>query len=73
MDLFYSMYATICVLAFLASYVTTSEADYCLAEDDQPYLYFSSKTAYHFVHGKNAVHDFQTVKSKYIFYAIIFL
>lgn len=43
-------------------HVTARDVDYCYADDDDPYLFFSSATAYHFVHdGKNR---YQTIPSE---------
>ncbi|XP_033215557.1 multiple inositol polyphosphate phosphatase 1 isoform X2 [Belonocnema kinseyi] len=45
------MYAITVFLAFLAYHVTARESDYCLANDNEPYLYFGTKSAYNFMHG----------------------
>lgn len=39
------------------------EVDFCFVDEDDPYLYMATKTAYHFVHGGKI--RFQTVPSKY--------
>lgn len=37
---------------FLTCFVTGRESEYCLADDDNPYLYFATKSAYNFMHGE---------------------
>ncbi|KYN12703.1 Multiple inositol polyphosphate phosphatase 1 [Trachymyrmex cornetzi] len=42
------------VASFLASpsvHVLARDVDFCFADEDDPYLYMATKTAYHFVHG----------------------
>lgn len=39
------------LLASSSIHVLARDADFCLAEEDNPYLYMATKTAYHFVHG----------------------
>lgn len=53
------------VTSLLASsnvHVLARNVDYCFADEDEPYLYMATKTAYHFVHGDKT--QFQTVPSK---------
>ncbi|XP_018052894.1 PREDICTED: multiple inositol polyphosphate phosphatase 1-like [Atta colombica] len=42
------------IASFLASpsiHVLARDVDFCFADEDNPYLYMATKTAYHFVHG----------------------
>ncbi|XP_024947003.1 multiple inositol polyphosphate phosphatase 1 isoform X3 [Cephus cinctus] len=39
------------IVAFLSSQIIARDHDYCYADDDNPYLYMATKTAYQFVHG----------------------
>ena len=55
------------IFALLACNVAGRESDYCLAEDENPYLYFSTKSAYHFMRGKNAKKDYNDVYGKYLY------
>ncbi|XP_017882163.1 multiple inositol polyphosphate phosphatase 1-like [Ceratina calcarata] len=45
------MNASLFFLIFLISHVYARDVDYCFADEDDPYLYMATKTAYHFVHG----------------------
>lgn len=60
------MPAPLLLLLLAVSFLTSSnigvlarDEDYCFAEEDDPYLYMATKTAYHFVHGGKT--RFQTV------------
>ncbi|XP_025156959.1 multiple inositol polyphosphate phosphatase 1 isoform X1 [Harpegnathos saltator] len=44
---------------FKCFHVFARDVDYCFADEDDPYLYMATKTAYHFVHGGKT--RFQTV------------
>ncbi|XP_043599293.1 multiple inositol polyphosphate phosphatase 1-like isoform X2 [Bombus pyrosoma] len=45
-------------LTFLISHVYARDGDSCFADEDDPYLYMATKTAYHFVHaGKTRFQD----------------
>jgi len=53
------------IASFLASpsiHVLARDVDFCFADEDNPYLYMATKTAYHFVHGGKT--RFQTLPSK---------
>jgi len=41
--------------------VLARDVDFCFADEDDPYLYMATKTAYHFVHGGKT--RFQSVPS----------
>lgn len=57
------MNAYVLFLTFLISHVYARDVDFCFADEDDPYLYMATKTAYHFVHaGKTR---FQDVPSEY--------
>jgi len=51
------------LLALPSIHVLARDVDFCFADEDNPYLYMATKTAYHFVHGGKT--RFQTVPSKY--------
>ncbi|XP_076302732.1 multiple inositol polyphosphate phosphatase 1-like [Lasioglossum baleicum] len=43
---------------FLIGHVCARDVDFCFADEDDPYLYMATKTAYHFVHtGKTRFQD----------------
>lgn len=48
---------------FLNTHVRARDVDFCFVDENDPYLYMSTKTAYHFVHGDRT--RFQSVPSKY--------
>lgn len=63
------MIAHLLFTVFLVSHVYARDVDFCFADEDDPYLYMATKTAYHFVHaGKTR---FQDVPSKYIINNIV--
>lgn len=51
------------LLASPSVHVLARDVDFCFVDEDDPYLYMGTKTAYHFVHGGKT--RFQTVPSKY--------
>ncbi|CAK9816946.1 Multiple inositol polyphosphate phosphatase 1 [Anthophora quadrimaculata] len=52
------MNKSVLFLIFLISHVYTRDVDYCFVDEDDPYLYMATKTAYHFVHaGKTRFQD----------------
>lgn len=57
------MYCITIVLTVLAFIVTAEESDHCHANDDNPYLYFGTKSAYNFMHG-----ELKPQESEYNFY-----
>jgi len=65
----YIMYALLLLLvtsllAFSNVHVSVArDVDFCFADEDDPYLYMATKTAYHFVHGGKT--RFQIVPSEY--------
>ncbi|XP_020295747.1 multiple inositol polyphosphate phosphatase 1-like isoform X2 [Pseudomyrmex gracilis] len=54
-----SLLLVISLLIFSSVYVFTRDVDFCFADEDDPYLYMATKTAYHFVHGGKT--RFQTI------------
>lgn len=55
------MNAYVLFLTLLISHVYARDVDYCFKEENDPYLYMATKTAYHFVYHKGR---FQDVPSK---------
>lgn len=54
-------------LILLISHVYARDVDYCFADEDDPYLYMATKTAYHFVHaGKTRFQDVPNCRPKQI-------
>ncbi|XP_015439149.1 PREDICTED: multiple inositol polyphosphate phosphatase 1-like [Dufourea novaeangliae] len=52
------MNASVLFLVILLNLAYTRDVDYCFADENDPYLYMASKTAYHFVHaGKTRFQD----------------
>ena len=63
------MNAYVLFLTFLISHVYARDVDFCFADEDDPYLYMATKTAYHFVHaGKTR---FQDVPSEYSWHFLV--
>lgn len=56
------MNAYLLFLTLLINHVYARDIDYCFKEENDPYLYMGTKTAYHFVYHKDR---FQEVPSKY--------
>lgn len=44
------MHATALILVFFVTRTYARDVDFCFADEDDPYLYMGTKTAYHFVH-----------------------
>ncbi|XP_033335973.2 multiple inositol polyphosphate phosphatase 1 [Megalopta genalis] len=52
------MNVSLFLLVVLANLAYTRDSDYCFADENDPYLYMATKTAYHFVHaGKTRFQD----------------
>ncbi|KOC61016.1 Multiple inositol polyphosphate phosphatase 1 [Habropoda laboriosa] len=63
----FKMNASVLFLLFLISHVYTRDVDYCFVDEDDPYLYMATKTAYHFVHaGKTRFQDVPNCKAKQV-------
>ena len=56
------MNAYVLFLTFLIGHVYARDVDFCFADEDDPYLYMATKTAYHFVADKTR---FKDVPSEY--------
>lgn len=56
------MHSSVILLTLLISHVYTRDVDYCFVDEDDPYLYMATRTAYHFVHAGKI--RFQDVPSK---------
>lgn len=65
----FKMNAYVLFLTLLISHVYARDVDYCFKEENDPYLYMATKTAYHFVYNKDRFADVPgkyNDKSKYM-------
>lgn len=53
----FKMNAYALFLTLLISHVYARDVDYCFKEENDPYLYMGTKTAYHFVYHKGRLQD----------------
>ncbi|KAK1130113.1 hypothetical protein K0M31_019797 [Melipona bicolor] len=61
------MNACVLFLTLLISHVYARDVDFCFADEDDPYLYMATKTAYHFVHaGKTRFQDVPNCRAKQV-------
>ncbi|XP_017753795.1 PREDICTED: multiple inositol polyphosphate phosphatase 1-like [Eufriesea mexicana] len=61
------MIAPVVFLIFLISHVSARDVDFCFADEDDPYLYMATKTAYHFVHaGKTRFQDVPNCRAEQV-------
>ncbi|KAG9429538.1 multiple inositol polyphosphate phosphatase 1 [Apis mellifera carnica] len=60
------MNAYVLFLTLLISHVYARDVDYCFKEENDPYLYMATKTAYHFVYHKGRFQDVPNCQAKQI-------
>nr|XP_031837082.1 multiple inositol polyphosphate phosphatase 1-like [Nomia melanderi] len=61
------MHASVLLLVVLINLAYTRDFDYCFADENDPYLYMATKTAYHFVHaGKTRFQDVPNCEAKQV-------
>ncbi|XP_043251375.1 multiple inositol polyphosphate phosphatase 1-like [Colletes gigas] len=61
------MNVSVLLVIFLINLVYTRDIDYCFADENDPYLYVATKTAYHFVHaGKTRFQDVPNCQAEQI-------
>ncbi|KAK9307432.1 hypothetical protein QLX08_002243 [Tetragonisca angustula] len=60
------MNAYVLFLTFLIGHVYARDVDFCFADEDDPYLYMATKTAYHFVADKTRFKDVPNCRAEQV-------